>query len=76
MPDLTNQPLTKRQVAELLHVTRRCIERWVRSGISPPPRRIGKRRVYWNCQTLDMWLADQLAAPLLKQRGRPRKPIN
>jgi len=35
------------ELAQILGVGKSTIYRWIRSGILPPPRRIGPRRVGW-----------------------------
>jgi prophage regulatory protein len=39
--------LTAKQIAEDLHITRRCLERWVAAGQFPRPVKIGGRSVRW-----------------------------
>ena len=38
-------PITKPELAARLGVSTRSLERWIRSGDLPPPRRLGPRRV-------------------------------
>ena len=37
-------PLNKRDLQELLGISERTLENWVRAGTIPPPRRLGGRR--------------------------------
>lgn len=65
-------PLTKRDVARLAHVSPRTIERWIRAGEIPAPRRLGPRRVFWHPETIQRWLAERLGVTEVRRRGRPR----
>lgn len=62
-------PLTKKDVARMANVSPRTIERWIRSGLIPPPRRLGYRRIYWHPQTIKRWLAEQLGIVDVRRHG-------
>lgn len=53
-------PWNLRQIAEFYGVSRRTVQRWVRSGQLPPPIKIGQQR---------LWLPD-LVMKFMEQRGR------
>lgn len=55
------KPLTKEDVASLLGISTRGVERWVESGIIPRWRKIGGRS-YWHPDVIYGWLAARLKA--------------
>lgn len=77
MKEILN-PLTKSDVQEILGISERTLERWIRDGYIPAPKILGPRRAYWARAVIEMWLEKQLGTPdeelkTKRRRGRPRK---
>ncbi|MCO6411941.1 MAG: helix-turn-helix domain-containing protein [Thiogranum sp.] len=73
-------PISKADLQEILGVSERTLENWVRDGTLPPPQRLGGRRVYWFKTVIEEWLREQLSpeprCSPRRRRGRPRKQGN
>jgi len=48
--------LTREQLAEMLHVTKRTIEAWHKRGDHPPALRAGQRRVLYKRSDVINWI--------------------
>ncbi|WP_431311444.1 helix-turn-helix transcriptional regulator [Paraburkholderia aromaticivorans] len=68
------QPLTKQDVAQLLHVSVRTVENLVSGGSMPAPARIGGR-VFWHPDVLYGWLSEALLKPDEPSAGSPGAQI-
>jgi predicted DNA-binding transcriptional regulator AlpA len=55
--DIVPELLTLRQTAELCGMSDRTLWGWANSGISPPPRRIGKGTVRYSRSEYLRWIA-------------------
>lgn len=53
----TDDYLTRRQIAELLHVSELTLLRWASAGEGPPYIRMGKRHVRYMRVDFDAWVA-------------------
>jgi excisionase family DNA binding protein len=56
-PRTSCRMLTLDGVAKYLNVTRRTVQRYVKAGLIPAPRRIGGS-VRWDKRALDEWASD------------------
>jgi excisionase family DNA binding protein len=61
--------LTTDELAELLQVSRRCVERWDAAGKVPGKVRLPGRLIRWRREVIEKWLAEGCPAPR-PQRGR------
>ena len=52
--------LTRRQVAELIHVHQATIWRWIQSGEFPAGIPVGKNSTRWRVSDVEEWLANAL----------------
>lgn len=56
-PQLRDPLIGKPQVAELLGMTQRSLERWIATGAFPAPMRLGKRGFRrWRLSTVERFL--------------------
>lgn len=67
------KPLTKEDVADLLSITPRCVEKWVEQGVLPRWKKIGGRSFY-HPQVFSDWLEEVLMAPDADEAEGP-KPV-
>ena len=51
----------KKQLADLLHVDARTVERWVKAGELVAPLRLG-RKALWRKGDIEEWVASRIAA--------------
>jgi len=50
------------QLAERLGVSKQSLRRWWRAGLFPEPMRLGPRKLVWQPDVLNAWLAEQQGA--------------
>jgi len=63
--------LTIDQLATKLGVSKSCIRKWLATGFLPPPLKLGKRLIRWECDAIADWLAAQQ-----RQQRQQRQPSN
>ena len=63
------KPLTRDDVADLLGVSEKAIDKLIREGSIPRPWQLGScRRLYWNPADWNAWIEQQ------RSRAEPEKP--
>jgi excisionase family DNA binding protein len=67
---------TADQLAELLQVSRRAVERWCAAGRLPPGARLQLpgRTVRFSRAVIDQWICDGCPAPVRPRKGADRTP--
>jgi len=74
-------PLTKADVQEILGISERTLERWIKADIIPRPKLLGPARVYWSRAVIKAWLEKSLGMPeqelkSKRRRGRARNKLD
>ena len=71
--------LDETQVAELLHVTVKCLQKWRYARLGPPFLRLSRHCIRYQPEALPQWLRDhtiatRAAAPDAKGPATPANP--
>jgi prophage regulatory protein len=59
LPNNADRFLSKKQVSELIGVSRATIDRMVKAGTFPHPQKISRRRVGWRYGTVQAWISSR-----------------
>jgi predicted DNA-binding transcriptional regulator AlpA len=57
-----NPPVSLREVAQALGVTRQTVRAWVKKGLFPQPLKFGDRKLFWPATDLEQVLIRRDAA--------------
>jgi len=60
LPEGSPELLNKKQLADLLGVSLKTLDRWTQRGILPPPARLGRRLKRWRRIDIERWIEDNI----------------